>query len=131
MGKFSELTKYIPMIENDPIVEWVTRTVEVPGEEPDTMTYADYSKMVIAYEKDVYNFCENHPEYEHTKYLKTLEGFKAREGDVSDKDAKFVIALLVFSVRGERFREGFELDLFKDGLITKWLKRLEELDSED
>lgn len=45
-------------------------------------------------------------------------------------DGKTIMALLMGAVRAERFCDGALLGYFKDGAITKRLKRLEEIDKE-
>jgi hypothetical protein len=50
--------------------------------------------------------------------------------DVSSLDGKCVVALLVGTVRAERFCDGVLLSFFKSGVIKKWLLRLKEIDEE-
>lgn len=43
-------------------------------------------------------------------------------------DGQCVTALIVAVIRADRFSEGTLLNSFKEGYITKWLKRLKEID---
>lgn len=42
-----------------------------------------------------------------------------------------VMALIVASMRGERFCDGFLLRLLNEGCVVKWLKRLDEIDGNE
>jgi len=88
----------------------------------------------IFFHEDLYKFCEEHPEYEHTHYSGTLEknGLKwctesMEAADVSKFDAKSVIALLMGAVRAERFCDGALLGFFNSGCILRWLERLKSI----
>ena len=48
--------------------------------------------------------------------------------NASKLDGQGVMALLMGALRAERFREGVLLDFLKDGVLQKWLNRLQELD---
>ena len=50
--------------------------------------------------------------------------------DVTDMDAKGVIALLIGAVRAERFCDGALLSMLEKGCILRWLNRLEQIDNE-
>ena len=53
-----------------------------------------------------------------------------QNADVSEMDAKSVIALLIGAVRADRFCEGALFGFFKNGCILRWLSRLEEIGEE-
>lgn len=136
MGKYDELTKYIPLIKDDSFGEWVfDKENDGSMEHPFRAPYINYSDAVSGLHRDIYAFCEAHPEYEHTQYKDTLEANglawsqKAmEEADVSDKDAKCVIALLMGMTRAERFCDGAMLAFLKKGCVLRWLERLKEID---
>ncbi|MBQ7614370.1 MAG: hypothetical protein IJU77_04950 [Butyrivibrio sp.] len=50
--------------------------------------------------------------------------------DVSKLDTQAVLALLLGAIRAERFCDGALLGLLESGAILRWLKRLQEIDSE-
>ena len=50
------------------------------------------------------------------------------EKDVSTLEEKCIVALIMAAVRSERFADGALLNFFRTGTITKWLKRLQEID---
>ena len=49
--------------------------------------------------------------------------------DVSEMDAKPVLALIVAAVREERTCDGAYLGYFEKGLVMKWLERLRQIDN--
>lgn len=136
MNKFERLTKYIPLIQDDKFGEWIIdKENDGTTEHPIHMPFVNYSQTVDSFHEDLYNFCEEHPEYEHTRYGETLEAFGLKWGtesmeaaDVSSLDAKCVIALLMGAVRAERFCEGALLSFFKSECILRWLQRLKAID---
>lgn len=81
---------------------------------------------------DLFGFCEDHPEYEHTAYIEILSelGTEPLEcADVSMFDAKVIIAMLVGACRAERFCDVALLGFMENGAIILWLRRLEEIDA--
>lgn len=136
MSKFGFLTKYIPMIQSDSIGEWIVdKENDGTPEHPIQMPFVGYSRMVDSFQEDLYKYCDEHPEYEHTRYGETLEKSNIewstesmQAADVSKLDAKCVIALLIGAVRAERFCDGALLNFFESGCILKWLERLSNIE---
>lgn len=136
MSKFGFLTKYIPMIQSDSIGEWIVdKENDGTPEHPIQMSFVGYSRMVDSFQEDLYKFCDEHPEYEHTRYGETLEKNNIewstesmQAADVSKLDAKCVIALLIGAVRAERFCDGALLNFFESGCIMKWTERLNNIE---
>lgn len=135
-SKFEALTKYIPELKNDYFGKWVIdEKTDVTPEHPIQMPFVNYSDVVDHFHRDLYSFCESHPEYEHNRYGDVLKqnglewNTESMEGaEVSKMDAKTVIALLMGAVRAERFCDGALLEFFEDGAILRWLERLKEID---
>ena len=135
MSKFAELTKYLPLLENDNIGSWIIdRENDGTPEHPIQMPFVNYSEMVHRFIDDVYNFSDNNKDFELTRYGEILErnGLKwgsesMSEADVSSLDAQCVMALIMGAVRAERFCDGALLGFFKDGSIRRWLERLKEV----
>ena len=50
------------------------------------------------------------------------------KADISKLGAEPVLALIIGAFRADRFYEGTFFDFFKNGSLTKWLKRLKEID---
>ena len=132
------LTKYIPQLKDDSIGNWVI-DLENDGtpEHPKQMPFVNYSEMVHHFIDDVYDFEEKNKDFELTRYGEILEknglewGSKSMsEADVSSLDAQCVMALIMGSVRAERFCDGALLGFFEDGSIKKWLQRLNEIDND-
>lgn len=137
--KFKVLTKYIGKLDMaDSFGEWVIdRENDGTPEHPIQMPWVGYSGLVREFEEEFYRFAEIHPEYEHTRYGEILEkhnipwGWGSREmheSDVSDFDAQCVLALITGAIRAERFCDGALLAFFRDGSISRWLKRLKDMD---
>lgn len=135
---YTKLTGYLSAIENDNFGEWIIdRKNKGTLENPIQMPYIAYSNMVDHFIEDVYDFVSKHPEYELNRYYDILEinnikweKESMQNTDVSSLDGKCVVALLVGTVRAERFCDGVLLSFFKSGVIKKWLLRLKEIDEE-
>nr|WP_308508152.1 DUF6508 domain-containing protein [uncultured Stomatobaculum sp.] len=138
MMTYTTLTGYLSAIENDNFGEWIIdRKNKGTLENPIQMPYVTYSNMVDHFIEDVYDFVSKHPEYELNRYHDILETNNIKwekesmqNTDVSSLDGKCVVALLVGTVRAERFCDGVLLSFFKSGVIKKWLLRLKEIDEE-
>lgn len=136
--KFADLTAFIPRIKDDSFGEWfIDRENDGTPEHPKQMPFVNYTRVVDQFINTLYAYCEAHPEYEHTKYGHTLESLgiewgstSMEQADVSDMEAKGVIALLIGAVRAERFCDGALLAFFQEGCILRWLERLAEIDSQ-
>lgn len=86
---------------------------------------------------ELYRFADEHKEYRLLEYGKILEEYRLkwderdlRAADVSEMDAQGVVAVLFDACRADLFCEGAFDDFAKDGYVSKWLKRLKELDEE-
>lgn len=136
MNRFATLTRYIPLIETDDIGTWIIdRENDGTPEHPIQMPFVNYSEMVHHFIDDVYAFNDANKDFGLNHYYDILEqnglewGSKSMsEADVSQMDAKCVMAIIMGAVRAERFCDGALLEFFKDGSILKWLGRLAEID---
>jgi len=91
--------------------------------------------MVSNFIDDVYTFEESNKDMELTRYGDILKenGLEwgtdsMKDADVSSLNAQCVLALLIGSVRAERFCDGALLDFFKSSYILKWLERLQNIE---
>ena len=136
MGIYKALTDYLPEIQQCNYGEWVVdRESKGTVQDPIQMPYVSYSGMVRRFQNDVYDFMDNHPEYELSNYQKTLEANNIQWGtksmqtaDITLLDGRCVMALLMGAVRAERFSDGALLYFFESCAIEKWLLRLKEVD---
>ena len=137
---FESLTKHLPAIENAEGFgnRVVDRDSKGTMNDPIKMPYVNYGTTVADVEQAIYDFVDEHPEYELTHYRDILErnglewGSQAMSGaDVSELDGQAVMALLLGAVRAERFCDGALLDFFEDGSMRRWLLRLKEVDGRD
>ena len=83
----------------------------------------------------VYKFDKTHPQFKMYDHIKTLKRHKIewciydiREADVSKADARLVLALIMGTIRGEIFSAGNLLFCLENGIVTRWLERLREID---
>lgn len=136
MKQFAELTKYIPLIEQDEIGHWhIDREHKGTMDDPIQFPFVMFSEMVHHFIDDIYALVEQYPEWELKHYGQILEenGLKWDSNSMSDAivedlDARCICALLVGAVRAERFCDGALMAFFKDGSIKRWLQRLQDLD---
>lgn len=136
VGIYKSLTDFLPMLEDDKIGGWVINRVnDGTPEHPFQMPFANYVKIVREVEDAIYDFEQNHPEYELNRYGNILRANGIEWGmdsmsakDVSVLDSKCIMAMLMGAVRAERFCDGALLGFFKKGCIKKWLERLKEID---
>ncbi|MGO5205539.1 DUF6508 domain-containing protein [Parolsenella catena] len=137
---FESLTKHLPAIENaEGFGSWVVdRESKGTMDDPIEMPYVNYGTTVADVEQAIYDFVDEHPEYELTHYRDILErnglewDSQAMSGaDVSELDGQAVMALLLGAVRAERFCDGALLGFFEDGSMRRWLLRLKGIDGRD
>lgn len=133
---FGALTKYISLIGTDEIGTWVFNKNN-NGTHEHQMPFMRYSEVIYRFIDDVHKFRDDHEAFGMNQYREVLEqyGFEwgemsMSEVDVSEMDARGVMALIMCAVRAERFCEGQLLGLFRHGVIRKWLERLKEIDED-
>jgi len=136
MKKYSALTKYINLLKNDNAGEWICdKENDGSSERPIHVPFVSYSIAVNNLADDIYKFAKESEEIVPGKYAKILQangiewGYDSMiKADASELDAQCILALLIASLRAERFCDGVLLNFIKSGAVTKWLKRLQELD---
>ncbi|WP_261806271.1 DUF6508 domain-containing protein [Lapidilactobacillus luobeiensis] len=136
MSKFDILTKYIPLIQSDSIGEWIVdKENDGTPEHPIKMPFVSYSEMVDKFIDDIYSFEEDNKDMEMTRYKDILKDnglewdFESiKNADVTNLDAKCVLAMIMGAIRADRFSEGTLLSFFKSGCILKWLERLRNIE---
>lgn len=136
MKKYSALTKYINLLENDNVGEWIVdKENDDSSERPMHVPFVIYSITVHRLEGDIYKFAKESDEIVPGKYAEILQangiewGYDSMmKADASVLDAQCILALLIASLRAERFCDGALLGFIKNGAVIRWLKRLQELD---
>lgn len=136
MGRFQLLTTYIPHLQEDKIGVWfVDHENDGTPEKPKQLPYVNYTELVQRFINDFYTFEENNKDMELTRYQQILKENDIEWGtesmkavDVSLSNPQCIMALIMGTIRAERFGDGVLLDFFKSGHILKWLERLKELD---
>ena len=136
MSKFDILTKYIPLIQSDSIGEWIVdKENDGTPENPIQMPFVSYSEIIDKLIDDIYSFEEDNKDMEMTRYRDNLKDnglewdFESlKNADVTNLDAKCVLAMIMGVIRADRFSEGTLLSFFKSGCILKWLERLRNIE---
>lgn len=136
MKKYSALTKYINLLKNNNVGEWICdKENNGSSEIPMHLPFVSYSIAVDNLADDIYKFAKESNEIVPGKYAEILQangiewGYDSMmKADASGLDAQCILALLIASLRAERFCDGALLGFIKSGAVTRWLKRLQELD---
>lgn len=129
---YESLTKYLDVFKEDGYGRWIIDENKVH------FPYVNYDEAVRNFLGDVMVFVDAHEEMDLKRYSLILEDLGIEksteamaEADPESLDGRAVMALIVASMRGERFCEGFLLHLLNEGCVVKWLKRLKEIDGND
>ena len=136
MKKYSALTKYINLLKNDNAGEWICdKENDGSSERPIHVPFVSYSIAVKKLADDIYKFAKESDEIVPSKYAEILQangiewGYDSMmKADASELDAQCILALLIASLRAERFCDGALLGFIESGSVIRWLKRLQELD---
>ena len=136
MKKYSALTKYINLLKNDNAGEWICdKENDGSSERPIHVPFVSYSIAVNNLADDIYKFDKESDEIVPSKYAEIIQangiewGYDSMmKADASELDAQCILALLIASLRAERFCDGALLGFIKNGAGIRWLKRLQELD---
>lgn len=136
MKKYSALTKYINLLENDNASEWIVdKENDGSSGRPMHLPFVSYSIMVDKLADDIYKFAKESDEIVPGKYAEILQANGIEwnsdsmiKANASGLDAQCILALLIASLRAERFCDGALLGFIENGAVTRWLKRLQELD---
>lgn len=133
---YDRLVSFIDKLKEDSIGDWIVdKENDGSPEHPIQLPFVAYSGIVRQFEREVYQFEKDHPEYELNRYGSILEKYNIKWGsksmstvDVSKLDGQGVMALILAAVRAERFCDGALKAFFENGSIVKWLYRLKEID---
>ena len=134
---FRVLTKYIGKFTraNTP-GEWILdEESDGKADSPIRMPYVTYSAPVDSFLDEFYAFADQHPVYDLTSYEAILTSVGLawnsdimHSADPSRLDGQTILALIMGVIRMDRFSEGMLLDFIADGTLTRWLKRLKDID---
>ena len=136
MKKYSVLTKYINLLKNDNVGEWsCDKENNGSSERPMQLPFVIYSITVHKLADDIYKFAKESDEIVPSKNAEILQANGIEwnsdsmiKADASVLDAQCILALLIASLKAERFCDGALLGFIESGAVTRWLKRLQELD---
>lgn len=136
MKKYSVLTKHINLLENDNACKWsCDKENDGSPKRPMHLPFVIYSITVKKLADDICKFAKESDEIVPSKYADILNANGIEwnhdsmiQADASGLDAQCILALLIASLRAERFCDGALLGFIKRGAVIRWLKRLQELD---
>ena len=132
MAKFTKLTDFLDKLENDEFGKWIfDKEHKGTADDPIQMPFPTYTEAVHELIIVVHEFVEEHPEYPLHDYRAVMEkyGIKSlKSADIDSLNDEAALALLTWTIRGERFCDGLILGGLKEGRIQHLLKRLKELD---
>lgn len=137
-NRFEIITKYIPKLTEAEYGNWVIdKEKKGTPKSPMQMPFVNYSDVVSEFLQDVYTCIDDNEDMQLNRYGEILqknglswEIDSMKDAEVSLLDAQCIMALITGAVRAERFCDGALLEFFQNGSMTKWLKRLKELDSQ-
>lgn len=138
-GIYNPLISFIPCLKGIEYGEVYPKQQSGDGslEKPFQMPYYIYADVVHEFENAVYEFEEEHPEFQLNQYIDILlvNGLRWDESvmtnaDVSRMNGQAVMALLLGAIRAEKFCSGALKTFLELGCIEKWLTRLQELEKE-
>lgn len=126
MKKYSALTKYINLLKNDNAGEWICdKENDGSSERPIHVPFVSYSIAVDNLADDIYEFAKESNEIVPSKYAEILQangiewGYDSMmKADASELDAQCILALLIASLRAERFCDGALLEFIESGAVT-------------
>lgn len=126
MKKYSALTKYINLLKNDNAGEWICdKENDGSSERPMYLPFVIYSITVDKLTDDIYKFAKESDEIVPSKYAEILQangiewGYDSMmKADASELDAQCILALLIASLRAERFCDGALLEFIESGAVT-------------
>ena len=136
MKKYSAWTKHSNLLKNDNAGEWICdKENDGSSERPIHVPFVSYSIAVNNLADDIYKFAKESDEIVPSKYAEIIQangiewGYDSMmKADASELDAQCILALLIASLRAERFCDGALLGFIESGSVIRWLKRLQELD---
>lgn len=134
-GRFWALTKYIGrFIGRDPYGYWVVdKKGDGSAEKPFHFPWVNYSLPVDSFIVEANQFALNHLEFKPYTEVMAQHDIKwdhdeMCHADINELDEECLIALVVGSVRAEKFCDGAFLGFLEEGCVQKWLKRLRDFE---
>lgn len=123
-----ELTKFIPLLQNDKFGEWVIdKKNDGTPDHPIQWPYVKHTPVVFEFIYTVHKFVEDNQDSGLYNYLEILEENDIKnflQVDINSLNKQCVLAIIVYCVRQDRFCDGLLLRSLNDGIILKCLERL-------
>lgn len=136
IAEYKSLTDFLPKLEGGNYGDWIIdHENDGTPEHPIHMPFVHYHQAVEDLVEAIYRCVDEHEDTGIKNYRNYIEnkGIEYRDEaianlDVSKLDGLTVVALMLSIIREDRFCEGLLLDFCKNGCMTRWLKRLKEID---
>lgn len=130
--RYKIITDHIDILSNSNFGEWSSVN---SSEDVVTLPFVIYSKEVMDFLLSVDNFLdiENNDIFFDYKALLERENIEYSmdtfiDADINTLQAETLCAMIIGTIRANRFCEGVLLEAFEHGHILKWLKRIKDLD---
>lgn len=130
--KYKTLTDHIDILSNSNFGEWNSGN---SSEDVVTLPFVIYSKEVMDFLLAVDNFLDvdDNDIFFHYNAILEKENIEYSmdafvDADINNLQAETLCAMIIGTIRADRFCEGVLLEAFENGHILTWLKRLKELD---
>ena len=129
MQKYKLVTDHIKKLSNIKYGEWISEETT----EGINMPMISYDKSVYDFLFDLDRFIAQNPDIDYVSILnkaKIKNEINAFVGvDFSKLSIEEIFAMILGTIRADRFCEGALLATFESGHILRWMKRIKELDT--
>lgn len=97
--------------------------------------WVSYDHDVEQFQDAVESFFSKQPDWGFYDYLSLLHAnllsTSLSQADPEDYDARTVMAMVIYIVRGEKFDPGVLLDFLEHGVVQRWLQRLQDTEQDN
>ena len=134
MSRFDAITQYIPQLKNrDPFAAVVREAAETGVTVLPTIEYTPLAKAIVSAFYEITESCE---EYSMDNLLAAYDSSPFAEADVtkvdvSELDAKYVLALIATVLHMERWDNGTLHSFYHSGKLLECLERLKQYERKD
>ncbi len=135
--RFRSLTRHIERLATvESYGEWIVGTHgNGSAGNPMPPPYMAQHPAATEFVEEFYRFSATHPEFGLEEYRSILETHGVewsfdgmRDADAAALDSRRILAMIMATIRMDRFCEGVLVSAFEEGMIARWLERLREID---
>lgn len=131
MQKYKLITDHIKKLSNIKYGEWISEE----NVDDTNMPIIPYNKPVYDFLLDLDRYIAQNPNIDYSDYDSVLKRAKIKNEinaffstDFSRLSIEAIFAMILGTIRADRFCEGVLLEAFEGGHILRWIKRIKELD---